>query len=59
MTPYAVLGDSGRVLDDADDAGQRLREFWSKIFRAREHITQEVNPEGVMQHVVRASENIL
>ena len=47
LTPHAVIGDNGRTVDDADDAGQCLREYWSKIFRAREDIAHEVNPEDV------------
>ena len=59
LTVQAVLRDGGRILDNAEDARQCIREYWSKIFRAREDIAHEVKPEDVLRHVVRALEDIV
>ena len=59
LTLHAVLGEDGRVLDDADDAGHCLREHWSRIFHARKEVAQDVNPKDVMRHVVRAPDDIV
>ena len=59
LTLQAVFGDDGRLLDDADDAGQCFREYWSRTICAREDMTHEVNTADGMHHVVRAPGGII